>query len=62
MNSMQLDISQTDKSDQVTHILDGLLEEYDPVVMNVAAANQVAQIPIAYLHGFQLNMEMLIVS
>lgn len=44
--------------DQVTHILDGLLEEYDPVVINVAAANQNDGISIAYVHGLLLNMEM----
>ncbi|KAJ8621557.1 hypothetical protein MRB53_030086 [Persea americana] len=55
MISLQLDISQ--KFDQVTHILNGLPEDYDPVVMNVAVANQAAQIPVAYLHGLVLDME-----
>ncbi|RWR76373.1 putative polyprotein [Cinnamomum micranthum f. kanehirae] len=47
-----------DESDQVTHILDGLPEEYDPVVMNVAAANQSDHVSVAYVHGLLLNMEM----
>lgn len=46
------------ESDQVTHILDGLPEEYDPVVMNVAAANLGNPLSVAYVHGLLLNMEM----
>lgn len=42
----------------MTHILDGLPEEYDPVVMNVAAANQTDHVSVAYVHGLLLNMEM----
>lgn len=47
-----------DESDQVTHILDGLLEEYDPIVMNVAAANQTDHVLVACVHGLLLNMKM----
>ena len=47
-----------DESDQVTHILDGLPEEYDPVVMNVAAANLSDNVSVAFVHGLLLNMEM----
>lgn len=47
-----------DESDRVTHTLDGLPEEYDHVVMNVAAANLKDSVPIHYVNGFLLNMEM----
>ena len=40
-----------EESDQINHILDGLSDEYDPVVMNVAAANLSDHVPIAYVHG-----------
>ncbi|KAJ8627344.1 hypothetical protein MRB53_020651 [Persea americana] len=46
-----------DEFDQVTYILDGLPEEYDPIVMNVTATNQSAPVSIAYVHGLLLNME-----
>lgn len=46
-----------DKSDKVTHILDFLSEEYDPVVMNVTATNQNVSILVAYVYGHLLNME-----
>lgn len=46
------------ESDQVTHILDGLPEEYDAMVMNVDAANQTDPVLVAYVHGLLLNMEM----
>ncbi|KAJ8624154.1 hypothetical protein MRB53_032684 [Persea americana] len=45
-----------DESDQVTHILDGLLEEYDPVVINVT--DQTDHVSVAYVHGLLLIMEM----
>lgn len=47
-----------DESDQVTHYLDCLPEEYDLVVMNVAATNQSAPVSVAYVHGLLLNMEL----
>lgn len=40
-----------DESDQVTYILDRLPEEYDQVVMYVAAANQAGHVSVAYVHG-----------
>lgn len=46
------------ESEQVTNILDRLPEEYDQVVMYVAAANQAGHVSIAYVHGLLLNMEM----
>lgn len=46
-----------DKSDQVTSILVGLPEEYDPIVMNAGETNQNAPISDAYVHGLLLNME-----
>ena len=47
-----------EECDQITHILDGLLEEYDPVVMNIVAANLSDHVSVAYVHGLLLNMEM----
>lgn len=49
-----------DESDLVTHILDSLIEEYAPVVMNVVAAKQTDHVLVAYVHGLFLNMEMCI--
>lgn len=46
-----------DASDQVTHILDGLLEECDHVVMNVATANLQDHVSVDYVRGLLLNME-----
>ena len=46
-----------DESDQVTYILDGLLEEYDPMVMNMAATNLNDAVSVAYVHGLLLNMK-----
>lgn len=49
-----------DESDQVTHILDGLLEEYDLVVINVATANLNDNVFVSYVYGLLLNIEMLL--
>lgn len=47
-----------DETDQATHILDGLPEEYDPIVVNIAATNQNDPVSVAYVHGLLLHMEM----
>lgn len=47
-----------DESDQVTHILDGLPEEYDLVVINVATANLNDNVFVSYVYGLLLNIEM----
>lgn len=47
-----------DESDQVTHILGGLPEEYNLVVLTTAAANQTDLVSVSYVRGLLLNKEM----
>lgn len=47
-----------DEFHQVNHILDSLPEEYDSIVVNVAATNHTALVLATYVHGNLLNMEM----
>ncbi|KAJ8644451.1 hypothetical protein MRB53_006199 [Persea americana] len=44
--------------DQATHILDGLPEEYDPLVVNVAVANLSDNIFVTFVYDLLLNIDM----